>query len=122
MSDSWQGRRPGLRWRAPPAGGRADRQARGAESSSLAVTGGDFQVGDLGPTKLGDRVVNGTASDGEVRLEQGEFATAALTKETVPLPRLIAYLPEPSAGPAFAAGFALLTRLARGRSRARLAG
>jgi hypothetical protein len=77
----------------------------------LQVTGGDYQSGELGPTKLGDLVFDGLAVGGGVDLVLGEFVTTQLTKETAAVPTTIVQLPEPSGALPLGLGGGLLLLL-----------
>jgi hypothetical protein len=79
------------------------------------VTGGDYQTGELGPTKLGDLVFDGLTVGGTVDLVLGEFVTTQLTKETATVPTTIVELPEPLSTPSLIAGALLLTVMHRRR-------
>jgi hypothetical protein len=74
------------------------------------VTGGDFETGELGPTKLGDLVLDAYSTDGTVDLVLGEFVTTQLAKETT-TPVTIVQLPEPGALLSLALGAGLLSAL-----------
>ncbi len=86
-------------------------------SGALWVTGGAFQTGELGPTKLGDLVVDALAGDGSVDLALGEFVNTQLVKETATTPVTIVQLPEPGTVAGLAACATLLLLLNRHRSR-----
>ncbi|MEM9176428.1 MAG: FG-GAP-like repeat-containing protein [Myxococcota bacterium] len=81
-------------------------------SPDLAFTGGDFVDGDLGPTKLGDLVIEGPSAGGTLSLVSGGVVTADLTKATLP-PRTIVALPEPRGPLLVALGATLLFACAR---------
>jgi hypothetical protein len=80
--------------------------------AELELIGGEYQTGELGPTKLGDLVVQGPVG-ATLDLVAGDFVTAALTKESAPAPTTLVQLPEPATAAALACGCALLVALAR---------
>jgi len=83
-------------------------------ANRIDLIGGDFQVGDLGPTKLGDLVIDGPEG-GTLDLTLGEFVTTQLAKEKATVPTTIVALPEPAGPVPLAVGFALLLALPRRR-------
>ena len=85
----------------------------------LDLTGGDFQVGELGPTKLGNLVINAPTPGGTLDLVLGEFVTTQLVKESATTPETIVQVPEPGGTLALAVGVGLLAALHHGRSNGR---
>jgi hypothetical protein len=83
----------------------------------LDLTGGDFQTGDLGPTKLGDLVIQGPGPAGTLDLVVGEFVSTQLVKEQPLSPATIVQLPEPEGSVVLLLGAALLARLRARRER-----
>jgi hypothetical protein len=77
-------------------------------SPQIDLTGGDFQQGELGPTKLGDLVIDGPAPGGTLDLVVGDFVTTTLAKEQSPTPTTIVTLPEPGMTVSLLLGVALL--------------
>jgi hypothetical protein len=86
-------------------------------SDQLDLTGGNFQTGDLGATKIGDLVIDAPAPGGEVQHVLGNFVTTQLTKETLDEPATIVVVPEPGGVLSLAVGSSLLLALGRERSR-----
>lgn len=79
----------------------------------IDLTGGNFQAGDLGPTKLGDLVIDGPAAGGTLDLVVGQYVDTRLTKVEAGPSQTIVALPEPNAPLALAFGVALLLALRR---------
>ena len=79
------------------------------------LTGGDFQTGELGPTRLGDLVIDALSVGGSVDLTLGEFVTTQLAKETTATPTTIVTVPEPTGTLPLALGAGLLVLLHRHR-------
>lgn len=82
----------------------------------LDLIGGDFQSGNLGPTKLGDLVIQGPVPGGSLDLVAGDFVDAQLGKRPAAVPQAIVSVPEPIFGLQLAAGGLLLGALARRRT------
>ncbi len=82
-------------------------------SPQIDLTGGDFEFGELGPTKLGDLVIDGPAPGGTLDLEVGDFVTTLLAKEQATTPTTIVQVPEPGGPLLLALGCALLAALRR---------
>lgn len=85
------------------------------QPTQLRFNGGRFDVGDLGPTRLGDLVVSSTG-DGGVFLDEGYSVSSTLDLRKI-LARPIIGVPEPGPLPALAAGAALLAVVHRRRRR-----
>lgn len=84
-------------------------------SGQLDLTGGDFQTGELGPTKLGDLLIEGPSEGGTLDLALGQFVSTQLTREDSIVPQTLVLLPEPGTAMGLAAGAALLLLLRRRR-------
>lgn len=81
--------------------------------NQLDLTGGDFEFGELGPTKLGDLAIADAVPGGSLDLQIGDVVSAALAKETLETPTAIVEVPEPGGTLPLLVGWALLARSRR---------
>jgi hypothetical protein len=87
-----------------------------ATSNELSAQGGDAEVGELGPIRLGELILQvAGAGGGQAEIFEGYAVSAQLTLETVS-PRVVA-LPEPSFLLQICAGVGFLLALDRRRRR-----
>jgi hypothetical protein len=96
-----------------PASGVVARQT----TDELSLTGGDFLDGQLGPTWIGDVVVDGQLQD-QLVLSSGETIGAALDSDAVPAVSVVT-VPEPSLLAGLIAGVVTHALLARRHGPAR---
>ena len=81
----------------------------------IRLTGGDFEDGDLGATKIGDLVLEAPSEGGSLMLVAGEFVTSRLTTERIEEPVPVVYVPEPGVVPGLVSCLAFLGLLHRAR-------
>jgi hypothetical protein len=87
----------------------------GLQANRLDASGGDPATGQLGPTKVGDLVIDAAAPGGALVLEVADFATTTLSLSSAPTPVSIVQVPEPGAAATMACGLLVLALVRRWR-------